>query len=355
MIRCLKSLAKNGFIFTIIGLIILTFCATTSFSFQVITGAGATFPYPIYARWAHDYAQETGILINYQSIGSGGGIRQIRASAVDFGASDAPLTAKQLEMWNLVQFPMIMGGIVPVVKIPGVSINQLKLTGQLLADIFLGKIKMWDDPKIKAINPNIKLPHIAITVVHRSDGSGTTWIFTHYLCAVSKEWKEKVGAAKAVQWPCGLGGKGNEGVSAYVSRINGAIGYVEYAYALQNHLCSVLLKNKDGNFVKATIKTFEEAAKGADWEHTPAMAVILVNQPGKESWPITGASFILVHKQYQNAAKIKAILKFFDWCYRHGAKAAVELDYVPIPMKVVKIVEKLWAKEIKANGKPVWP
>ncbi len=339
----------------LLGLVIMAFFSSTSMAGQVITGAGATFPYPIYARWAHDYAQKTGVLINYQSIGSGGGIRQIRASAVSFGASDAPLTAKQLKEWDLVQFPMIMGGIVPVVKLAGIRANQLHLTGPVLADIFLGKITKWNDPRIKAINPGVNLPDRGITVVHRSDGSGTTWIFTHYLCAVSPQWAKQVGAAKAVDWPAGLGGKGNEGVAAYVSRINGAIGYVEYAYALQNHLCSVVLKNKDGKFVKACTSSFQAAAEGADWVHTPAMAVVLVNQPGTGSWPITGASFILVHKNYKSAKTIKSVLKFFAWCYKNGSKSAIELDYVPLPKKVVNLVEKLWSKAIFANGKPVWP
>jgi len=322
---------------------------------NIITGAGATFPYPLYSKWAHSYARETGVRLNYQSIGSGGGIRQIKAKAVDFGASDAPLDAKELEASGLVQFPMVIGGVVPVINVKGIGANQLKLDGTILAEIFLGKIRYWDDPKIKALNPGLRLPHLKVYVVHRSDGSGTTWIFSKYLCAVSPKWQRRVGFGKALRWPTGIGGKGNEGVSAYVKRLKGAIGYIEFAYAKQNKLASVLLKNRDGNFVAPSIHSFQAAASGADWAHTPGMAVVLVNQPGKDTWPITGASFILLHKDQHNRKKALAMLRFFDWCFKRGAAMAEKLLYVPLPDQVVKIVEDLWTKEIRVNGSPIWP
>ena len=322
---------------------------------DIITGAGATFPYPIYSKWAHSYAKESGVRLNYQSIGSGGGIRQIKAGAVDFGASDAPLDAKELDASGLIQFPMIIGGVVPVVNVPGIGPNQLRLDGTTLAAIFLGKIKYWDDSKIKALNRGLKLPHIKIYVVHRSDGSGTTWIFSKYLCAVSPEWQRRVGFGKALKWPTGIGGKGNEGVSAYIKRLKGAIGYVEFAYAKQNRLASVMLKNSEGKFTAPSIESFQAAASGADWANTPGMAVVLVNQPGENAWPITGASFILLHKEQRDKNKILKILHFFDWCYRHGKEMAEELLYVPLPDEVVQVVEDLWAKEIMLDGRPVLP
>ncbi|OCC15196.1 Phosphate ABC transporter, periplasmic phosphate-binding protein PstS [Dissulfuribacter thermophilus] len=324
-------------------------------SAEIITGAGATFPYPIYSKWAHSYAKETGIKLNYQSIGSGGGIRQIKARAVDFGASDAPLNANELNEAGLLQFPMVIGGVVPVVNIKGIGSNVLKLDGETLALIFLGAIKYWDDPRIKQLNQGIKLPHLKIYVVHRSDGSGTTWIFSKYLSSMSPKWQEKVGVGKALKWPTGVGGKGNEGVAAYVKRLKGSIGYVEFAYAKQNNLTSVLLKNKDGNFVSPTIDSFQAAAKNADWINTPGMAVVLVNQPGKNSWPITGASFILIYKEQKDKNRAITMLKFFDWCYKNGTEMARDLLYVPMPLKVVQIVEQMWAKEITVNGEPIWP
>lgn len=327
----------------------------TAWAAKIINGAGATFPYPIYSKWAHAYAKETGVRLNYQSIGSGGGIRQIKARTVDFGASDAPLSLSELEKAGLVQFPMIIGGIVPVVNLKGIDASKLKLDGKTLADIFLGKVRYWDNQAIKALNQGLNLPHLRITVVHRSDGSGTTWIFSNYLASVSNEWKRKVGAAKALHWPTGVGGKGNEGVAAYVKRIKGAIGYVEFAYAKQNHLSTALLKNRDGQFVSASIKSFQDAAIGADWKHTPGMAVVLVNQLGKSSWPITGASFILMYKKQRNPETAKEVLNFFHHCLTKGQDMAKELLYVPLPDPVAKIVEELWAKEIKYNGKPIWP
>jgi len=333
----------------------LLLVAGTAFSGATINGAGATFPYPVYGQWAWLYNKDSGVKLNYQSIGSGGGIRQIKAKTVDFGASDAPLKAEDLNEAGLLQFPMIMGGVVPVVNVPGIAAGQLKLSGPTLADIFLGKIKKWNDAAITKENPGINLPDSAITVVYRADGSGTTWIFTNYLSKVSGTWKDSVGNAKAVKWPSGVGGKGNEGVAAYVQRIKGSIGYVEYAYALQNKLAYSLLQNRDGNYVAPTSTTFQAAADNADWEKADGFYLVLTNQPGAESWPITGASFILVYKEQANAETIKEVLKFFDWCYRNGGKTAEKLDYVPMPEKVIRLVEKTWTEQIKAEGKPVWP
>jgi len=329
--------------------------AGSAFAGTTINGAGATFPYPVYGQWAWLYNKDTGVKLNYQSIGSGGGIRQIKAKTVDFGASDAPLKAEELNEDGLLQFPMVMGGVVPVVNVPGITSGQLKLSGSTLADIFLGKITKWNDAAIAKVNPGVNLPDTAITVVYRADGSGTTWIFTNYLSKVSAPWKDSVGNAKSVKWPSGVGGKGNEGVAAYVQRIKGSIGYVEYAYALQNKLAYSLLQNRDGNYVAPTSATFQAAAANADWEKAEGFYLVLTDQPGAESWPITGASFILIHKEQANAETAKEVLKFFDWCYRNGRKTAEKLDYVPMPEKVVALVEKAWKEQIKAAGKPVWP
>jgi phosphate transport system substrate-binding protein len=320
-----------------------------------IAGAGATFPYPVYAKWAETYAKESGVKLNYQSIGSGGGIKQIQAKTVDFGASDAPLSAQELDKSGLVQFPTVMGGVVPVVNLKGVEPGQLKLSPEVLAEMYLGQIKEWDDPKIEALNPGMKLPKTAITVVHRSDGSGTTWIFTDYLSKVSKEWADKVGNEKSVAWPVGVGGKGNEGVASYVSRIKGSIGYVEYAYALQNKMTHVKLRNRDGNYVEPTSETFQAAAANADWANAPGFYMVLTDQPGKESWPITGATFILVHRNQEHPAKGLAVLKFFAWAYQNGGKMAEQLDYVAMPANVVKLVEERWKEDIKGpEGRPIW-
>jgi phosphate transport system substrate-binding protein len=318
-----------------------------------LTGAGATFPYPIYSKWAYNYQEATGTKINYQSIGSGGGIAQVKAKTVDFGASDAPLTEDELNQAGLIQFPLVIGGIVPVVHVEGVESGKLKLTPTILADIFVGKIESWDDAAIKAANPGLTLPAKSISVVHRADGSGTTWIFTNYLADVSATWKEKVGAGKAVAWPVGMGGKGNEGVAAYVKRIDGAIGYVEYAFALQNNMPVALLQNHDGKFVEPTLKTFQAAAANADWKDAPGYYMVLVNQPGDDSWPITGASFILIHKEQADASHAQAMLKFFDWCYKNGAPAAEELHYVPIPASVSELLEASWKQQVRAGGQPV--
>lgn len=319
-----------------------------------ITGAGATFPYPIYAKWADAYKKATDIGLNYQSIGSGGGIKQITAKTVDFGASDMPMKLEDLQKNGLVQFPAIMGGVVPVYNLQGIKAGSLKFTGQLIADIYLGKVKKWNDPAIAALNKDIKLPDQDISVVHRSDGSGTTFLFTNYLSKVSQDWKEKVGEGTAVQWPAGVGGKGNEGVAAYIKQINGAIGYVEYAYAKQNHLSYGPVQNRDGKFVEPDDETFKAAAANADWAKTPGMGVLLTNQPGARSWPITGASFILMHKVQENPENARQTLKFFEWSFKNGQKMAAELDYVPMPESVVKLNQTAW-KEIKDNaGKPVY-
>ncbi len=319
-----------------------------------ITGAGATFPFPLYSRWAYDYEGKTGVKLNYQSIGSGGGIAQIKAKTVDFGASDAPLTAEDLEADGLVQWPMTMGGVVPVVHLEGIAADQIRLTGETLAGIFLGKITTWNDQAIAGENPGVTLPSADITVVHRADGSGTTWIFTNYLSKVSPEWKSKVGNDKAVSWPVGVGGKGNEGVATYVERVKGSIGYVEYAYCLQNKMANVKLRNHEGSYVSPTSGAFQAAAAGADWAHAAGFYMVLTDQPGTESWPITGATFILMHKQQTNAETARQVLKFFDWCYRNPNPASEDLHYVPIPDGVVKLVESMWHDKILADGKPVW-
>ncbi len=320
-----------------------------------ISGAGATFPYPIYAKWADAYKKETGNGLNYQSIGSGGGIKQITAKTVTFGASDMPLKPEDLEKNGLVQFPTVVGGDVPVVNLDGIKSGDLKLDGQTLAKIFLGDIKSWDDEAIKKLNPNAKLPSQAIVVVHRSDGSGTTFIWTDYLSKVSADWKSKVGANTAVEWPAGIGAKGNEGVANNVVQTKGAIGYVEYAYAKQNSMVTVSMANKDGKTVAPNAAAFQAAAANADWEKTKGFYLILTDQPGAESWPIAGATFILIHKQPQEPAAATEALKFFAWAYAKGGKMAEDLDYVPMPAPVVKAIQKVWNDEIKdASGKPLF-
>ncbi|MDP2983365.1 MAG: phosphate ABC transporter substrate-binding protein PstS [Candidatus Latescibacter sp.] len=321
---------------------------------QKLNGAGATFPYPLYSQWAFQYNKITGMELNYQSIGSGGGIQQIKAKTVDFGASDAPLTKEELAQSGLIQFPMIMGGVALVVNVEGIKPGQMRLTPEVLADIFLGKIKNWNDPAVKAINPGVNLPNRAITVVHRSDGSGTTWIFTNYLDKVSPEWHSKVGTDKAVAWPVGVAGKGNEGVAAYVTRILGSIGYVEFAYALTNKMAHTQLKNSAGEFLQPTTATFQAAAANADWKNAPGFYMVLTNQPGKQSWPITGASFILIYKEQKDQKMAGSMFNFFDWCFRNGGETARKLFYVPMPDQVVKLVEERWAKDVTSSGSPVW-
>lgn len=321
-----------------------------------ITGAGATFPYPIYAKWAEAYKAKTGVGLNYQSIGSGGGIKQIKAKTVDFGASDKPLTAEELDKEGLVQFPMVIGGVVPVYNLPGIKAGTLKLSGPVLADMYAGKVTKWNAAEIAALNPGVKLPDQDITVVARSDGSGTTFIFTDYLSKVSPDWKAKVGSNTSVKWPAGVGGKGNEGVASYVQRLAGAIGYVEYAFAIQNKLSYVLLKNREGNFVAPDDKSFGAAAAGADWSKAPGFYEILTDEPGKDTWPITGASFILMQRVQDKPETGKAALAFFEWAYANGEKTALELDYIPMPQSVVKLVHAEWKAKLKdTTGKPIYP
>jgi phosphate transport system substrate-binding protein len=320
-----------------------------------ITGAGATFPYPIYAKWAEAYKAKTGTSMNYQSIGSGGGIKQIQAKTVDFGASDTPLKLEELEKNGLMQFPAVMGGVVPVINLAGITPGQIKLSGTVLADIFMGKIKKWNDPALVALNKEAKLPDDLITVVHRSDGSGTTFIFTNYLSKVSPEWKTKVGEEASVSWPAGVGGKGNEGVASYVKQIKGSIGYVEFAYALQSKMTYTQLQNKDGQFVTPDENSFKAAAANAQWDKAPGFYEILTDEPGKASWPITGATFILMHKLQDKPANAAEVLKFFDWAYTNGDKMALDMDYIPMPESVVKLVQGAWKAQIKdASGKAIW-
>jgi phosphate transport system substrate-binding protein len=320
-----------------------------------ISGAGATFPYPVYAKWADAYKKATGIGLNYQSIGSGGGIKQIKARTVTFGASDAPLTGADLDKSGLAQFPMVMGGIVPVVNLPGIKPGELVIDGATLARIFMGDIKRWDDPALKKLNPDAKLPNQAIAVVHRSDGSGTTFNFTYYLSDVSADWKSKVGSATSVQWPVGIGAKGNEGVANNVANTRGSVGYVEYAYALQNKLTYTKMINKAGKAVAPTSEAFQAAAANADWKSKPGYGVILANQPGAQSWPMTATTWILIYKQPSDPAATGGALTFFAWAYKKGDAMAQSLDYVPMPDSVVRDIEQYWKREIKdANGKPLY-
>ena len=320
-----------------------------------VTGAGATFPYPIYAKWAEAYKAKTGVSMNYQSIGSGGGIAQIKAKTVDFGASDMPLKPEDLQAAGLMQFPAIIGGVVPIINLEGVAPGAMRLTGPVLADLYLGKIKTWNDKAITELNPGLKLPADPITIVRRSDGSGTSFIWTDYLSKVSPEWKQKVGAGTAVAWPEGVGGKGNEGVAAYVQRIKGSLGYVEYAYAKKNRMTYAQVQNRDGQFVAPDDATFQAAAAYADWKAAPGFYQILTDQPGKTSWPITGASFILMQVKQDKPESGVEVLKFFDWALKNGQKLATDLDYVPMPDSVVKLVADAWKAQIKDGaGKVLW-
>ena len=320
-----------------------------------ITGAGATFPYPIYAKWADAYRKATGVGLNYQSIGSGGGIKQITAKTVDFGASDAPMKVEDLEKNGLIQFPAVMGGVVPVLNVKGLEAGKLRLSGPVLVDIYLSKIAKWNDAAIVKLNPGLKLPDQAISVVHRSDGSGTTFLYTNYLSKVSNGWKSTVGEGTAVKWPTGVGGKGNEGVANYVARIDGSIGYVEYAYAKQNRLTYAVMANREGQFVAPEDDSFKAAAAGADWAKAPGMYLILTDQPGAKSWPITGASFILMHKVQEKPENAKEVLRFFDWAFRNGGAMAAELDYVPMPEAVTRLIQAQWKAQLKDSaGKPIY-
>jgi len=344
-----------NFIAKIVAAGLLAAAATVPAHAIDISGAGATFPYPIYAKWADAYKKETGNGLNYQSIGSGGGIKQITARTVTFGASDMPLKAEELDKAGLIQFPMVMGGIVPVINLEGISSADLTLDGDTIAKIYLGEIKTWDDPAIKKLNPSAKLPSQAIVVVHRSDGSGTTFIFTNYLSKVSNAWQTKVGSNTAVEWPTGIGAKGNEGVANNVMQTKGAIGYVESAYAKQNKLTMTKLVNRDGKTVSPVPSAFMASAAGADWEKTPGFYVILTDEKGPEAWPITAATFILLPKQPKDAAAATEALKFFAWAYAKGDQMAQDLDYIPMPDNVVKAVQKLWTAQVKdEGGKPLF-
>ena len=334
---------------TTVGLAFVSFASLSAA--QGVTGAGASFPAPLYFKWASDYNKATGVKINYQSVGSGAGIKQIDSKTVDFGASDMPLKDEELEKKSLVQFPTVIGGVIPVVNIKGIAPGQLKLTGQVLGDIYLGKITKWTDPAITALNPTLALPDVAIAPVRRADGSGTSFIFTNYLSKVNAEWKSKVGEGTAVNWPVGAGGKGNEGVAAFVGRLPNSIGFLEYAYVKQNKMTYAQLKNAAGNFVSPDDTAFKAAAAGADWNKS--FYQILTEQPGKDSWPITGATFILMHKSQDKPAQATESLKFFEWAYKNGDQTASDLDYVPMPASVKAIVEKAWGAIKDTSGKAV--
>jgi phosphate transport system substrate-binding protein len=319
-----------------------------------ISGAGATFPYPVYSKWAEAYKQETGNGLNYQSIGSGGGIKQIKAKTVTFGASDMPLKPADLEDAGLIQFPTVIGGAVPIVNIEGIGSGQITLDGETLAKIFMGSITSWDDPAIKQLNPDANLPSQAIAVVHRSDGSGTTFLFTNYLSQANNEWASAVGANTSVEWPTGIGAKGNEGVANNVKQTQGSIGYVEFAYAKVNNIPTANLVNKDGKVVAPSSEAFQSAAAGADWKNAQGFYVVLTNEPGEQAWPIAGATFILMHKKADDAAASAEALKFFDWAYKNGDQMAAELSYVPMPDDIVALIQKSWAQITDESGKPVY-
>lgn len=340
-------------VFMLVLFMMLAFAGRT-LAAELINGAGSTFAYPLYSKWSYEYNKKTNLKLNYQSIGSGGGIKQIKEKTVDFGASDAPLSAKELEQSGLVQFPMAIGGVVPVVNIRGIKPGELKLTAAILSGIYLGKITRWNDKNILEANKGLNLPDAAISVVHRADGSGTTWIFTNYLDKADNGWRGKVGFGTAVSWPVGVGAKGNEGVATYVKRLNNSIGYVEYAYAVQNKLTYVKLENRDKAFVDPTADSFMAAARGADWKKTPGFAVVLTDQPGKGAWPIAGATFVLVYKNPKDCATAENVLRFFDWSYKNGADMAKGLEYVSVPRDVYEIMEAAWAKDIRCGGLPVW-
>lgn len=333
----------------------LAACLSVAAAAADISGAGATFPYPIYAKWADAYKKQTGLGLNYQSIGSGGGIKQIKAKTVTFGASDMPLKPDDLNASGLIQFPAIIGGVVPVVNIKGVAPGQLHLDGATVASIYMGDIKQWNDAAIKKLNPNVNLPNTAIAPVYRSDGSGTNFLFSDYLSKASPKFQSSIGANTSVQWPVGIGAKGNEGVANMTTQTDGAIGYVEYAFAKQNKMSYASMTNKAGNAVEPSAETFQAAAANADWAHADSYYVILTDQAGAKSWPITGASFILVYKQPQDHAAVNEALKFFAWAFKDGTSMAAELDYVPLPAPLIAEVKKTWAAQIKtADGKPVW-
>ncbi|RTD89785.1 phosphate ABC transporter substrate-binding protein PstS [Variovorax atrisoli] len=340
---------KTTFKFATAGLVAAMF-SISAFA-QDVTGAGASFPAPLYAKWASDFNKATGVKINYQSVGSGAGIKQIEAKTVDFGASDAPLKDDELQAKGLLQFPTVIGGVIPVVNIQGVKPGELKLNGQVLGDIYLGKITKWNDPAIKALNGSLNLPDAAIAPVRRADGSGTSFLFTNYLSKVNAEWKSKVGEGTAVNWPTGAGGKGNEGVAAFVNRLPNSIGYVEYAYVKQNKMTYAQMQNAAGTFVSPDDSAFKAAAAGAEWNKS--FYQVLTNQAGKDAWPITGATFILMHKVQDKPANAATVLRFFDWAYKSGDKTADELDYVPMPDAVKATIAKAWGEVKDSSGKAV--
>jgi phosphate transport system substrate-binding protein len=350
----MKQLFSKKIVASVVAGLVATMGMSAAFAAGV-TGAGSSFVAPICTKWAESYKAASGVSVNYSSVGSGAGIKQIKAKTVDFGASDMPLKAEELEADGLFQFPAIIGGVVAVVNLDGVAPGQLKLTGPVIADIYMGKITKWNAAEIAALNPGVKLPAEDITVVHRADGSGTTFLFTDYLSKTSPEFKSKIGAGTAVKWMAGQGGKGNEGVAAYVQRLKGSIGYVEWAYAKKNKMSHTQLKNKDGLYLQPDDDNFRAAGANADWAKTPGFGVVLTDQPGKTSWPITGATFILMHKSQADGAQGKEVLKFFDWAYKNGGASATELDYVPLPAAVSKLVQDGWKASLKdASGKAIW-
>lgn len=342
----MKSLLLKSFI----GAVVAAALSSTAFA-QKVNGAGASFPAPIYSQWADAYKKATGVQVNYQSIGSSAGVNQITARTVDFGASDTPLSDEKLKELGLIQFPTVIGGVVPVVNVQGVKPGELKLNGQVLADIYLGKIKQWNDPAIQAINPDLSLPATSISVAHRSDGSGTSYAFTEYLSSVSPEWKEKVGTGSSVNWPTGSGGKGNEGVAVFVMRLPNSIGYVEYAYAKQNNVSHVLLQNPAGNYVESDKASFQAAAIGVDWPKTFAQS--LINTPSEKAWPISTATFILIYKQTGKPEQTAQVLKFFEWAYQHGDATAIQLDYVPFPEEVKTLIREQWGLVTDSQGQAI--
>lgn len=346
---------KKNVTLNLLGTLIVATGIATSAHAAEMTGAGSTFGYPIYAKWAEAYNASNGVKLNYQSIGSGGGIKQIEANTVNFGASDMPLSPDTLAKNGLTQFPTVIGGVVPVVNLPDVAIGKIHLTGKVLSDIYMGKVITWNDAEIVQLNKGLHLPSMHITVVHRSDGSGTSFIFTNYLSKVSPEWKAKVGNDTSVAWPAGVGGKGNEGVASFVKEIKGSVGYVEYAYAKQNKMNYVLMQNLDGKYVPPFAANIQAAAAGADWAHVPDFYEILTNEPGKLSWPITGATFILMHKSNAHPEDAKTVLQFFNWAYNNGGQLATDLDYVALPKSVTQLIENSWTQNIRDNnGKAIW-
>lgn len=330
-----------------LSLLLSAFCLSTAAHAVDVTGAGSSFVYPVLSKWSQTFSEKTGNRVNYQSIGSGGGIAQIKAATVDFGATDAPMSTEALQKGGLGQFPTIIGGIVPVVNVEGIEPGKLKLDGPLLAKIFMGEVKTWNDPAIAALNPGMKLPASAITVVRRSDGSGTSYNFTNYLAKVSPEWKEKFNFGTTVNWPVGVGGKGNEGIAAYVKQIKGSIGYVEYAYALTNKMSHVQLKNAAGNFVQPDAKSFQAAAATADWKSAKDFNLLMTNAPGADAWPITATTWIVMYKEPKNEERSKVAFDFFKWSLENGQKDAAALDYVPVPDALVKQIEGYWASDFK--------